>query len=210
MSDATRNEEPGVRRLGREQVPEVTRVLSESFADYPVMRYVLGTDGEYRQRLDTLIGMFVMARVLRNEPLLGVPEAQGLGAAALVTDPSGPETPPEFSVLREEVWAKLGPDSRARYEAFGAAWEDFPVREPHLHLNMIGVDPRSQGRGLARLLLEHVHELSRKHPTSQGVSLTTEVPRNLALYEHFGYAVRKHVRVSSELETWAMFRLDSR
>jgi hypothetical protein len=37
------------------------------------------------------------------------------------------------------------------------------------------------------------------------VSLTTEVPQNVRLYEHFGYEVVGHARVSPELETWGLF-----
>ncbi|MBA3260238.1 MAG: hypothetical protein H0T68_12340 [Gemmatimonadales bacterium] len=33
--------------------------LCEAFADYPVMRYVLGPDGDYRDRLRTLLGFFL-------------------------------------------------------------------------------------------------------------------------------------------------------
>jgi GNAT superfamily N-acetyltransferase len=196
--------------MGRDDVPEVVRVLCDAFADYPVMRFILPETTGYRERLATLVNLFVMARVLREETLLGVPTPAGLGAAALVSDPAGPESPPAFAALRETVWKTLGPGPRERYEAFGRAWADFPVPEPHLHLNMIGVSSAHRGRGYARPLLEYVQEMSREHPTSQGVSLTTELPRNLALYEHFGYEVRRHVRIAPDLESWAMFRPDDR
>jgi hypothetical protein len=51
-----------------------------------------------------------------------------------------------------------------------------------------------------------VHALSRDDPESGGVSLSTENPRNVALYEHVGYVVRGHAIVSPELETWALYR----
>jgi len=37
------------------------------------------------------------------------------------------------------------------------------------------------------------------------VTLTTETPANLSLYDHFGYQVRGHVRVSPALESWGLF-----
>ncbi|MCH8811322.1 MAG: hypothetical protein IID07_05790, partial [Gemmatimonadetes bacterium] len=59
-------------RLSEEHVPEVTRVLCEAFYDYPVMRYVIGGgQADYGRRVRTLVHFFVMARVLRNEELLG-------------------------------------------------------------------------------------------------------------------------------------------
>jgi hypothetical protein len=70
---------------------------------------------------------------------------------------------------------------------------------------MIGVRHAEMGRGLARPLLEAVARLSHDDPGSCGVSLTTEVPRNLTLYEHFGYHVVGHARVSPALETWGLY-----
>jgi GNAT superfamily N-acetyltransferase len=109
-------------------------------------------------------------------------------------------------VLREAVWADLGNAARARYEAFGRAWEPLDAREPHIHLNMIGVRRACRGRGFARVLLDHVQEMSRRTEGSRGVSLTTEDPGNVPMYEHVGYEVVAHARIAPELETWSMFR----
>jgi len=49
-------------------------------------------------------------------------------------------------------------------------------------------------------------ELSATDALSTGVSLSTELSRNLPLYEHFGYRVRGHARVGDTLETWTRFR----
>ena len=82
----------------------------------------------------------------------------------------------------------------------------FAGLEPHHHLNMIGVRRSHQGLGLSRQLLVAVHELGQANPASPGTSLTTERPVNVPLYEHFGYRVQGHTRVTSALETWGMFR----
>jgi hypothetical protein len=70
---------------------------------------------------------------------------------------------------------------------------------------MIGVRHAHMGRGLARPLLEEMARRSHEDATSAGVSLTTELPRNLTLYEHFGYRIVGHTRVAPELETWGLF-----
>jgi hypothetical protein len=36
--------------------------------------------------------------------------------------------------------------------------------------------------------------------------LNTEDPKNVPLYQHFGYRVIGHERVSRELMTWAFYR----
>ena len=195
--------------LSEEHVPDVTRVLCEAFYDYPFMRYVVdGDDGEYGRRLHALNHFFVMARVLREEPLLGIMDGSHLAATALVaySDPS--EIPVELLEMRDELWHDLGDESRSRYNAFGVATATFDVEAPHIHLDMIGVSHASQGSGLGRTLIDHVHRMSQADDASQGVTLTTESPANVSLYEYFGYEVVGHKRVSPALETWGFFRRD--
>jgi GNAT superfamily N-acetyltransferase len=131
-----------------------------------------------------------------------------LAATALVSYPGRGKAPLELMTLRDKVWDELGPESRSRYEAFGAASAPFEVEVPHIHLNMIGVSRAAQGSGLGRNLIDHVHLMSRENAASQGVTLTTEDPANVPLYEHFGYKVVGHARLSPEFETWGFFRPD--
>jgi GNAT superfamily N-acetyltransferase len=190
---------------------EVVSVLADAFYDYPVMRFVLGPDAPgvapYAVRLHRLVQLFVSNRAYRGDPLLGVRHDGGaLVAAAVMSLPASPNPAPAFIALRESIWAELGADARARYDAYGRAAQFFAAMPPHHHLNMIGVRRAQQRLGLARQLLEAVHALAAADPQSSGVSLTTERPENVPLYEHFGYRVVGHVRVSAEAETWGMFR----
>jgi len=195
--------------LGEEGVGEVVDVLCESFFDYPTLRFVLGPDPRrYENQLRTLIHFFVMARVLRGELLLGIEGDEGISAAALVSRPTRPEALPELGELREKVWAELGASARGRYGAFGAACAPFQVAVPHIHLNMIGVRRRAQGEGHGRRLIEHVHLLSLDDSESEGVTLTTEDPANVSLYEYLGYQVVGKAVVAPELTTWGFFRPD--
>lgn len=190
-----------------EQVNQVVAVLCDAFYDYPVTRYVIGPiSGDYRRHVHTLVNFFVMARVLRGEPMLAVHNDSDLVAAAVLTLPGEPQPPVELAQLRESVWRELGPLARLRYEAFAEATQKFDVSQPHYHLNMIGVRRSHCGRGLARQLLEAVHAMSRSDPDSHGVTLTTEDPRNVSLYQHFGYEIVGQTRIDAKLETWGFFR----
>lgn len=196
-----------VELLAAAETDAVVSVLAESFSDYPVMRYVLGGGATYGRRLLTLIGFFVAARVLRQEPVLGVRDAAGqLAAVAIVTLPRSAPEPLELTSRREVVWTELGAAARGRYEAYGTACSQFAIQEPHHHLNMIGVRPSHAGRGLARMLLEAVEDMVRSDPASAGVSLTTETSWNVSLYQHFGYRMVGRVRVAEDLDSWSFFR----
>jgi ribosomal protein S18 acetylase RimI-like enzyme len=191
-------------------VPDAVAVLADAFEGYPVMRFVLGTGDGIETRMERLITFFVMARVLREEPILGVRSEEGrLDAVALVSRPGRGASPAELGRIRETLWAELGAAERARYQAFGAATAAFDIETDHLHLNMIGVRRQARGRGLARTLLDAVHVLSLVDPASTGVSLTTEVEDNLSLYRRFGYEVIGRAEVTVALTTWGMFRPDA-
>jgi GNAT superfamily N-acetyltransferase/predicted RNA-binding protein with PIN domain len=194
-------------RLARGDVDEVVSVLAEAFADYPVMRFVLGGD-RGTDRLERLVRLFATARALRNEPLLGVRAEGALAAAALVSYSDAPPAPEELRALRADTWRALGADTEARYRSFVSAASAFDVAAPHVHLNMVGVRSAFRGEGLARLLIAETQRISRARPGSGGVSLTTEDPGNVPLYRHLGFEVVGHAKVAPELESWGFFRAD--
>lgn len=193
---------------GSEAVPRATGTLCDAFADYPVMRFVLGPDGGYVERLHTLIGFFVTARALRGDPILVAERGAEVTGAALCTLPGASSPPPALDAVRERTWMALGADARERYDCCVRAWEPLGVAEPNLHLNMIGVPVRHRGQGWSRMLLDRVHAMSRELPDSRGVTLTTETAANVPFYERFGYHVVGHRRIAEGLETWGFFRPD--
>jgi GNAT superfamily N-acetyltransferase len=199
-----------VEQLTADRAEEAVAVLCDSFHDYPVMRHVIGEVGdEYGERLRTLIEFFVAARFRRGEPVLAASDNARAVAAALVTLPGERQSPAALLDHREAVWQELGAAARGRYEAMGESWREFAIAAPHFHLNMIGVFRAYSGRGLGRLLLDGVHEMSRRDPHSTGVSLTTEIETNVGLYLHFGYDLVGHVKAEGAPDTWVFFRPDS-
>jgi GNAT superfamily N-acetyltransferase len=197
-----------VRQLdARATAAEVTEVLCEAFAEYPVMRYVLGRPADYGERIRILIGFFVTCRVFREDAILGIYAGDELRAAALCSLPDR-TAPPELERIREGVWALLGPDARVRYDDCVRAWALIPDVAPNVHVNMLAVPPRYQGRGLARALMDRVHAMSRDRADSHGVSLTTESESNVALYQHLGYRIVGEATIAPGVRTWGFFRPD--
>ncbi len=189
-------------------VDEVLGPLCEAFADYPVMRYVLGLTGDYQGRLQTLVGFFLVARVLRKDPILAMYDGREVSGVAICTLPGLPG-PPDLDEAREWTWSELGTDARERYDQWVGIWGPLNATEPNIHVNMLGVPPRFQGRGIGRVLLERVHAMSREHPKSQGISLTTESAHNVPFYERLGYRLVGHGRIGPGLESWGFFRPDA-
>lgn len=198
-----------VTRLDAPEASQAVDVLYEAFRDYPAMRYMLGpVRGDYDTSLRRLIGFFVTARFHREEPVLAVKEGERALAAAIVTLPGERPSPPEVGEMREEVWAELGEAARARYGEYGEACLEFALDRSTYHLNMIGVREEARGEGLGRALIDVVHRMSREDPTSEGVTLTTELPANIPLYQHLGYRIIGHAGFGEGVETWGFFRPD--
>ena len=192
--------------LSQDRLPEAVAVLCDAFYDYPVMRFITGAAPEYDQLLHQLVTMFVSARALRGSPVLGAVDTSGeLIGIATVSLPKEAAAPPEFDRLRDAVWRRLGQAAQSRYDRYGETCMRFEPQEPHHHLNMLGVRRSHAGQGFARPLLEAVHELCRRNPASCGVSLSTELPENVKLYEYFQYQVLGTAAVAEDLETWVLY-----
>jgi len=193
------------RGLAAADLDAVVDCLADAFAEYTVMRFVLG-DSWSEARNRTLVRIFVANRVFRDDALFGIEEGGRLVAALTTTDPEERTPSPELAPLREALWAELGPECRARYAQAVEVWQTFVHPPPHFHVNMVGVRPEAQGRGHARRLMDAAHALSASHPESTGVSLTTETATNVPFYEKLGYRSPGPVRIAEGLETWDLFR----
>jgi GNAT superfamily N-acetyltransferase len=199
----------GIVRLPAERAPEAVAVLCEAFHDYPVMRYFLGDRGaRYDADLERMVGIFVSSRVVSGHPILAIEEQGRPVAIATITLPGEWAQPPEVQAAREALWAELDPGAKARADGLVDIWKRTALAVPQYHVNMLGVLRSHAGRGLGGRLLREVHEMSRLDPGSTGVSLTTEDPKNVPLYQHCGYEIVAHDRFGDEFETWGFFRRD--
>lgn len=200
------NQVPRVELLSASDVDAVVSVIAEAFTDYPVLKYVLGSDSATDR--ERLVRLFVMARVLRGEPMLGVRDGSDLAAAGIVSFPGTASPPTAFLALREETWQALGPDAERRYTLYGDATAPFAFPLGSVHLNMIGVRRARQRSGLGRRIIDAAQEISRTRPGSLGLSLTTEHVPNVAYYSGLGFELVGHTRVGPGLESWGFFRRD--
>ncbi|MGQ0814102.1 MAG: GNAT family N-acetyltransferase [Gemmatimonadota bacterium] len=195
--------------LSSHDAADVVDVLCEAFRGYPVMRFVLGTDADYDERLRKLVGLFVAARALREDPMFGIRDGQRLVGVITTSNPAAPPAP-AFAALRDAIWDELGTASKHRYDACVQAWTSLESKVPQLHVNMIGVRDRYRGTGLARRLLDEIQTVCERSGFAEGVSLTTEVTENVRLYQHLGYDVIGETDIAGALKTWSLFRQRAR
>lgn len=183
-------------------------VLAEAFAEDRSLRYVVGDGGPTGDtEIRSLVEFFVRARVLRDEPVLGVFDGSDLVGVALVSYP-WVESPQALAALRWALWNELGAEAYARYDAIGHAAASFEVDRPHIHLNLLGVRRAHRGAGIGRRLVDAAQGLSRNVEPSEGVSLVTEGEKNLRFYRNLGFTVQGHEKIAPGLTVNVLFRGD--
>lgn len=194
--------------LSLDHLEDVIDVMTDAFLDYPLMQWVAGSEGDVPARVRRLVSFFVTRRAMKGGPMFGMFEGARLIGAAAMTLPVEPAPPAGITALELDVWRALGEEARQKYQAYADATSQFfTAVGRHHHLNMLGVRTSHKGLGVARPLLAAVHRLSDEDPESTGVSLTTELERNLALYQHFGYAVIAQNDVKgAAFCTWGLVR----
>jgi GNAT superfamily N-acetyltransferase len=128
-------------------------------------------------------------------------------AVAGINDPEPGPWPPALQAVWAATGEAIGAAALDRLKRFEATSAGLEPGDPHYYLGIIGVRPGLQGRGFARTLVDELVGMSRTHPRSTGIALTTEQAGNVPLYRRFGFDVIGEADID-DLHTWVMFRPD--
>jgi GNAT superfamily N-acetyltransferase len=184
----------------------VVDVLSGSFFDYPVMRYVLSDSGEdYFDHLRELMGFFCDVRFARGWPVLGIHEHDHVAAVMLLGEPSLSARSVDLDVIDHDLERTIGKaalDRITQYERLSSLAEP---EGPYYFVGMLGVLPVLQGKGMGGALLDHAATIAQADSVARGVCLATEDEKNVGYYRRFGYEVVGEAQVG-DVHTWCLFR----
>lgn len=192
--------------LGSEHLISAGRLLSRAFLNDPITHFVFnGSISPDDPRLREFHRFSCFIRLEMGWPLIGIEESQKLVAAAGLTDPGEFQWPDSLKRAFANLRSCIGEDAALRLQNFARIAEASRPAEPHIYLGFIGTDPRMQGKGYGRALLDWICEYSESHPISQGIALDTENAANVPIYEHFGYHVTSKHSIDN-LSVWCMYR----
>ncbi len=192
--------------LASEHLTMASQLLSRAFLDDPITLYIFnGSIASDDPRLLDFHRFSCTIRLEMDWPLIGVEKSQKLVAVASLTGPGDFQWPDSLKKALANLRSCIGEDASSRLQTFAQIAEASRPSEPHIYLGFIGTDPREQGKGYGRALLDWIHEYSESHPISHGVALDTENAANVPIYEHFGYRVTNEHSIG-ELSVWCMFR----
>jgi GNAT superfamily N-acetyltransferase len=192
--------------IPQENLLETAGLLCRAFQDYPMLAYIF--NGPPALDDPAYLEFFHFSSQVRTDlrwPLIGVEQDGVLAAAMGLSLVDEQEWPESLQFARRGFMDRLGPERSDRLAVYGGAAESHRRKEPHYYVGFIGVDPLAQGKGYARLLLDEAHHMSDADASSAGVGLDTNSPKNVEVYEHFGYKVIASSEVGP-VPLWSMFR----
>jgi GNAT superfamily N-acetyltransferase len=178
----------------------LTNVLARAFFDDPIMRWAIPSDTR-RARIDRpLFELFVRA----YQPLDEIYTPANGGGAALWAPPGTQAVPDDeadaFGAQIEEI---AGPDAPRFFELIELMDEHHP-HTPLYYLQLLGVDPDLQGRGIGSALLDAVLTRADREGVPAYLEATSE--RNAKLYEKHGFIASATVTLPDGPPFFPMWR----
>ena len=184
-----------IRRMLPDDIDAACQVLGLAFSDNPNTLMIARGDRARAQRVTEAGARFAkLGRRYNSHVLVGedggrvvgvlnavewpncqLPIIEKFKIAPLTIRVTGLGLPRAFTMMR--VWAKHDPRAR------------------HWHVGPIGVNPEHQGRGIGTALLAAFLEMA--DAQASPAYLETDVDRNVALYEKFGFKVIGQEDISS-------------
>ncbi len=191
---------PEVRAITVDEKAKLIDVMLLAFSTDPLARYAMPTASQY------LPGMKIVFEGL------GAP-AFHQGTAYTVGNFSGGAIwiPPGAKASDESIEAVgqyLDPAHAGTFIKVLETMDSHHPVEPHWYLNFVGVDSSKQGEGLGAALMKHALKIV----DEAGIVayLESSNPRNLSLYERFGFETTAKIEIDDCPVVHAMVRKNTR
>lgn len=186
------------------ELDAIAEMFATAFETDPGMRYIAGGEGATLHK--NLFVYFQATLPIYANPLWMLRENGRYVGGAVV---SKSNVKMDWTLGVRAMWqvfrkAEFGIMNRAMN--YGKRLEPFQPTDVHLTLEYLAVHPDAQGRGYGRQLLDHVAKIAQETPEVSGIWLDSPNPKNVTMYEHFGYEATNDVTISGDVGTTVMFR----
>ena len=198
---------PGVVQVTGKYVKAAGLTLAKAFQEYPVSVFF---EPDPVKRRKTQPGMFRdLIRTLGPEAMVygTSPGMEGVAVWVLMDKSKGE---PKHKRSFRDWLESLHPDvekikKRQGFMDFSRGIRDRVMPERYWYLQLLGVDPEHQGKGLSTILLKPMLELAAK----QGLPcfLETQRQKNVAFYGHFGFVMADEGTIpNGDVYSWALVK----
>jgi ribosomal protein S18 acetylase RimI-like enzyme len=167
------------------------------FAADPMTRWVWPDSSEYLRVMPRFVKAFG-GRAFEH----GTADiTEGTRAAALWLPPG---VEPDEAEMGAAMEGSLRPEIAEDIGAVLKCMAEYHPREPHWYLPLIAADPNWIGRGLGALLMKHA--LRRCDEQGSVAYLESSNPRNISLYERYGFKIIGRIQSGSSPVLTPMLR----
>lgn len=166
------------------EINEAAKVLSQAFILTPFSSIVAGgQDEKHRRMLET--GFKIMFEKKPGKVVVAKDNGNIVGVMRMVEWPDCQNSIPRG--LEKIPTLLFGRGAALRLFKFRSIWGRHDPKEPHWHIDPIGVLPDKQGQGIGSQLLTYFcNYIDKLNATAYH---ETDQEQNVRLYERFGYVV---------------------
>jgi len=190
-----------VRSATAHEMPQTVSAIVAAFLTDPVARFAWPSPHDYLRAMPLVTREMAGRSVEHGTAYV----CADFCAAALWLPP---EVHPDGAALERVFRDTASPEHLDDVLGTFEKMEQSHPDEPHWYLPMIGVEPRSQGRGLGADLMRHA--VARCDEEGTLAYLESSNPRNISLYRRFGFEVIGEIRVGAAPLLTPMVRLPYR
>ncbi len=179
--------------------------MAAAFAGYPLFA-VLCPNAKRRPRVTEAFCRFLFRMSVRCDAAFGTADRSAVACAW----PPGSEWPSWWDGFRAGgpglFWRLGWRGARllTRLEAEFDAGRAKHIPGPHWYVQLLGVRPDAQGKGLSRAVLRPVFEAADRDRVP--VYLETATEPNVAIYQKLGFTLRGHRELTGGLPNWELVR----
>lgn len=193
-----------VRALTPAEKADPAAVLARGMLDNPIHVQAFGADAGHRAHLLEVMFSAIVGRQLEGGVVLGAFRDGSLAGVCGVMPPGGCPSAAGGKLPRLLALVR---DSGARNAGRVLEWmHDWTATDPsveHWHIGPFAVEPRLQGQGIGRALLNAC--CRRVDEDGRAAYLENDKAENLPLFEHFGFEVEnRHLVLDTPV--WFMLR----
>jgi ribosomal protein S18 acetylase RimI-like enzyme len=190
--------------LDASEVGEALGVISRGMRDNPIHIAAFGEDPERRQKSLHRFFAAVFAVMGLQENMLVARGGDGTIVGVIGMMPPGHRLPGPGQKLRMlPSVLRNGPRAAGRTMTWLGAWGKHDPDERHWHLGPVAVDAHLQGMGIGSKLMRVF--CAQMDAGGEDAYLETDKPKNVRLYERFGFEVVGEEEVLG-VPNWFMLR----
>ncbi|MDD5362797.1 MAG: GNAT family N-acetyltransferase [Ignavibacteria bacterium] len=185
-----------IRNIEKSEIETAIEIFSEGFIEEP-LHIIAFPELEQRKRLTRLVYELIVFHIVpeMNMKLIGAFADQVLAGVLDYTPPNTNAVwTKSLGNAVEDMRKKANDESINLISEYAMKCGSVKPEESHFYLNDIAVLKSFRGNGIGRKLFQHVEDECVRHPAAKCTALDATNPKNLLLYESWGYKVFKEIK----------------